>query len=354
MSGAYFGVAMLRLLRSVRRSLMSGDSNPKFRSYLLYGLGEMALVVIGILIALQIGNWNEERADAEEVRGILREIRSDLIADARFLADELPDEMARTSAKRRVLRGELTRDDFATDGMLYRLPLDFPAFELRDNGWRRLAAFEGSVPKELEAARLVLDAYYERAGQLLALRMRAWEDDILRRHRFLEDQMAWYSDFRGGRTPDSDEIIDWFYSSYRYRNWVLRTPTFEFLDVALAQSLAAWTTLGHLLGDSIDHPLVPSDMMVPDTEAVAGWVGRWADASGQVRELTLVGGILYITWDAGRIPVVWTGTNTFRAVFFERERGWLFEMMRSGEGDMTLAVQYGPGGDSAVLRKIDG
>lgn len=33
----------------------------KIRSYLLYALGEIFLVVIGILIALQINNWNEER-----------------------------------------------------------------------------------------------------------------------------------------------------------------------------------------------------------------------------------------------------------------------------------------------------
>ena len=33
----------------------------KFSKYLLYGIGEIVLVVIGILIALQINNWNENR-----------------------------------------------------------------------------------------------------------------------------------------------------------------------------------------------------------------------------------------------------------------------------------------------------
>ncbi|MFT7186735.1 MAG: hypothetical protein ACI84K_002139 [Pseudohongiellaceae bacterium] len=33
----------------------------KFRKYLLYALGEILLIVIGILIALQINNWNENQ-----------------------------------------------------------------------------------------------------------------------------------------------------------------------------------------------------------------------------------------------------------------------------------------------------
>ena len=35
----------------------------KFSKYLIYAIGEIILVVIGILIALQINNWNELRKD---------------------------------------------------------------------------------------------------------------------------------------------------------------------------------------------------------------------------------------------------------------------------------------------------
>ena len=38
----------------------------KFSKYLLYPIGEIALVVIGILIALQINTWNEERTTIEQ------------------------------------------------------------------------------------------------------------------------------------------------------------------------------------------------------------------------------------------------------------------------------------------------
>jgi hypothetical protein len=49
---------MINFFRKIRRGLLSEN---KFSKYLLYAIGEIILVVIGILIALQINNWNENR-----------------------------------------------------------------------------------------------------------------------------------------------------------------------------------------------------------------------------------------------------------------------------------------------------
>ena len=49
---------MITLFRRIRQKLIDSGSITK---YLLYAIGEILLVVIGILIALQVNNWNEER-----------------------------------------------------------------------------------------------------------------------------------------------------------------------------------------------------------------------------------------------------------------------------------------------------
>ncbi len=54
----------------------------KFSKYLLYAIGEIILVVIGILIALSINNWNEQRKVDGEIVKTLTEIRSNLISDS--------------------------------------------------------------------------------------------------------------------------------------------------------------------------------------------------------------------------------------------------------------------------------
>ena len=49
---------MIKFFRKIRRKLLTEN---KISKYLLYAIGEIILVVIGILIALQVNNWNEDR-----------------------------------------------------------------------------------------------------------------------------------------------------------------------------------------------------------------------------------------------------------------------------------------------------
>ena len=53
----------------------------KFSKYLLYAIGEIVLVVIGILIALQINNWNNYNLDRISEKDYLTRISNDLISD---------------------------------------------------------------------------------------------------------------------------------------------------------------------------------------------------------------------------------------------------------------------------------
>ncbi len=66
---------MLTFLRRIRRSLLESG---RFRKYLLYAIGEIALVVIGILIALQINSWNQQRLNSMEEERILQGISQKL------------------------------------------------------------------------------------------------------------------------------------------------------------------------------------------------------------------------------------------------------------------------------------
>src|SRR6056297_668112 len=73
---------MLRFFRHIRKSLMEQN---KIRTYLLYAVGEILLVVIGILIALQVNNWNEERKALDELSQYTVSIISDIAQDTLLL-----------------------------------------------------------------------------------------------------------------------------------------------------------------------------------------------------------------------------------------------------------------------------
>ena len=66
---------MIQLFRRIRQSLLQRE---QFSRYLLYALGEIVLVVIGILIALSINNRNEARKARIQEIGLLLELKADL------------------------------------------------------------------------------------------------------------------------------------------------------------------------------------------------------------------------------------------------------------------------------------
>lgn len=57
----------------------------RFSKYLLYAVGEIVLVVIGILIALQINNWNQSEIQRKELNDILQSIANGVESDLREL-----------------------------------------------------------------------------------------------------------------------------------------------------------------------------------------------------------------------------------------------------------------------------
>ena len=69
---------MLLILRKMKQSYFN---NSELRKYLFYALGEMALVVVGILIALQIDNWNTNKLEQEALRNYLHTIARNIGSD---------------------------------------------------------------------------------------------------------------------------------------------------------------------------------------------------------------------------------------------------------------------------------
>jgi len=65
----------MKFFRKIRQNLLVQG---RVTRYLLYAIGEIVLVVIGILFALQINNWNEQKIVTEKERHALTEIQSDL------------------------------------------------------------------------------------------------------------------------------------------------------------------------------------------------------------------------------------------------------------------------------------
>jgi hypothetical protein len=83
---------MIGFFRRIRKKL--ADNN-QFVKYSRYAIGEILLVVIGILIALQVNNWNEEKKEQRKIRkyaeSLIQDLENDIlmIDTIRYVANEI-------------------------------------------------------------------------------------------------------------------------------------------------------------------------------------------------------------------------------------------------------------------------
>ncbi len=75
---------MLLIVKDMKQKLIE---NKKLSNYLLYAVGEIFLIVMGILIALQIDNWNNEKVDRENERKTYQNVKSQIKEDMKALKE---------------------------------------------------------------------------------------------------------------------------------------------------------------------------------------------------------------------------------------------------------------------------
>ncbi|MDG1572492.1 DUF6090 family protein [Robiginitalea sp. M366] len=73
---------MIKFFRKIRQRLLGEN---KIRKYLFYAIGEIILVVIGILIAIQLNDFNEDRKERKAELSFLQKLKDDIHADIQYL-----------------------------------------------------------------------------------------------------------------------------------------------------------------------------------------------------------------------------------------------------------------------------
>jgi hypothetical protein len=102
---------MIKFFRKIRQKLLSEN---KISKYLLYAIGEIILVVIGILIALQINNWNEDRKDRNREQAILKSLQIDFQTNISNVNNACESFLVAYQASANLL--EIIKDEREIDG----------------------------------------------------------------------------------------------------------------------------------------------------------------------------------------------------------------------------------------------
>jgi len=108
---------MIKFFRNIRQSLLQDGKTSK---YFKYAIGEIILVVIGILIALQINNWNEQRKDNIKEAHLVRSLYHEFIDNYHYI-DERRQHLKNTKEKCGLLLLKfcnLDHTDISSDSLL--------------------------------------------------------------------------------------------------------------------------------------------------------------------------------------------------------------------------------------------
>ena len=203
---------MINLFRKIRRRLLN---NGNFSRYLLYAAGEIILVVVGILIALQINNWNESRKNDKQLTQILSTIRQDLVSDTLKVRLVLDNYESRESVFDRVLGDSATMEDYRNQPFYGVLVTTFVPVTLEQRGYNQLNAFNNFTNNESELIVSQITEFYTFFLETIARNKTILEEDSKKNLEFWKEEKDWFAEISQSKLPS------------RYFDYVLDDPDYK-------------------------------------------------------------------------------------------------------------------------------
>jgi hypothetical protein len=140
---------MIKFFRSIRQNMISEG---KTVNYLKYAIGEIVLVIIGILIALQINNANELRKTEKKIVSILKEVQNDLALDIQKSDELIAYYSNKDSIIKLILTDKLTYEDYKNDDFNNLRNILKGAFHIKihANAYNNLMENVDNIPEHLK------------------------------------------------------------------------------------------------------------------------------------------------------------------------------------------------------------
>lgn len=151
----------MKVFRRLRESLIPGT---KIKKYLLYGIGETVLVVVGILIALQVNNYKEQSETTTKIEAIFETVAIDLSEDIKEANEIIEFYTKRDSIILRIINDTLPAEMFKEDANLRTVILFYNELLIDKMGYEALMRNINDVPIEYSDVLTHLNKLYSQAA----------------------------------------------------------------------------------------------------------------------------------------------------------------------------------------------
>jgi len=206
---------MLHFFRKIRHDLIANSQTFK---YLKYAIGEIVLVVLGILIALQINNWNEEKKSDEKTKLLFSEVQKELLHNIKRTNYIIDFYLMRDSILYKVIKKKADAQDYKTNPYYKYLQLSYDRVVVEDDAFRNLLSSESSFTRKQDTFISHLKNLYG----VDKLEVENYDNYTMAKARDFEKKMinekSWYSDHVAGNV--TDEMLEYFLNDPIYLNHV--------------------------------------------------------------------------------------------------------------------------------------
>ena len=193
---------------------MSLIPNKGMGKYLVYALGEIVLVVLGILIALSINNWNEERKETQRLRSILQILADDLENDLENVEEILEYYEGYRDEFIALMEGTMTLAQFQACKQCAYLVTGHRAFTIERRGYEALKEFYSGYQEDALVNETV--QFYTASIDELATIDNLIRESIVKDLVKWRDQYDWFPEF--ARQVESPGYNQYAVSSVEFRN----------------------------------------------------------------------------------------------------------------------------------------
>ena len=214
---------MIKFFRNIRQKLITEG---KTINYIKYAIGEIVLVVFGILIALQINNWNENRKEQQTLKNIYALVAEDLKNDIDEITNIIKDEEPRRLIINKILDGNMTDAEFKDCKRCISLIDGYPDWAVDQRGFNLLNNYSNNSSLKENSLQLMITQFYtkylvEFSGDDLL------RSDNLEKNLFdWEKNEPWYANFITHR--DYSGYIEYAMNSQDFNNRIATYHSLHF------------------------------------------------------------------------------------------------------------------------------
>lgn len=341
---------MIKFFRKIRQNLLMENKTGK---YFKYAIGEIILVVIGILIALWINNKNQERIKEGNIDTILMAIQDDIVADT-YTSQWLLNKYIRDdSLYNKVFNNHYDYDRLNKKELreIYDISFPSPLFFARSNGYAQLKESLNEVPTKYAPI-------LEKLTTLYNINVRIFENRNRRANAIRDNYVDYLAKNEPWRALDafsgviSSAQIEFYRNNPIFKSHVYKYHNFEAITMYVhstyrEQAMVIYVMINEALGEKARAlPEVIRVTSVKTEKDADKWVGTYKITSnqddsyyGKQLEITSKGKDVYLTYSGQEQPR--------KLLFYHHVKPW-FSMIYSSailrfenNGENTLSIISG-------------